>query len=489
MLAAFAAPNAVDVDDTDSSLGTPLALDWGDLVVHAVPPRPPRPPSCTMFDSLPTSAPPRARWSFLTTHSDPSRVHDEPPTSPVVVDARPATAHRTVAVPFPPPPVRVVKNMAVPAPVPVAIPVWRAWVKKSPTKRAKKRAGGDSPMMPTPTTLDRDGHKLWDRIVRELVETEDLYVRELGVLEEAYLIPLRHRIPGFYPKDACPPPSPVALPPPLPDPLCRLLVASRDVTTVADLLARRLRWATEYPDDESIGQVFSALIPSVLAAYRPYCSAASAGLVAAHHVEKHDQHIQRLRAAVQNVHAIPNDPTASTATRRWDLSWLLIKPIQRVLKYPLFLRQLAKATAPSDDMHTAIEIALAAIDAAAADLNAACHAGGAGYIASASPLLSPPAIDPVPTTPEAMTVTITSRTTSASPVPPLTPESVPFSLALTAPESFTGADNVRAKVGPPPAARVDPSPHASPGKKRKRGGGGWTSWAPRLPWASSSARP
>ncbi|KNE63766.1 hypothetical protein AMAG_08846 [Allomyces macrogynus ATCC 38327] len=484
MLAASAAPAAADFDDTDSSLGTPLAIDWGDLVVHAVPQRPPRPLSCAMFDSLPTSVPPprppRARWSFLTTHSDPSRVHDEPPTSPVVVDARPATAHRTVTVPFPLPPVRVVKNMAVPAPVPMAIPVWRAWVKKSPSLRVKKPvSGGASPTMPTPTTLDRDGHRLWDRILRELVETEDVYVRELGVLEEAYLIPLRHRIPGFYPKDACPPPSPVALPPPLPDPLCRLLVASRDVTTVADLLARRLRWATEYPDDESIGRVFSALIPSVLAAYRPYCSAASAGLVAAHHVEKHDQHIQRLRAAVQNVHAIPNDPTASTATRRWDLSWLLIKPIQRVLKYPLFLRQLAKATAPSDDMRAAIEVALAAMDAAAADLNAACHAGGAGYVDSSPRLLSP-GKGPVPTTPEAMTAPIMPRTASASPVPPLTPESVPLSLALTAPESLTGADEHVKSPG-----IVNARPPASPGKKR---GSGWASWAPRLPWASS-ARP
>ena len=56
-------------------------------------------------------------------------------------------------------------------------------------------------------------------------------------------------------------------------------------------------------------------------------------------------------------------------TQVWDLQSLLIKPVQRVLKYPLLLNKLVAATADKHPDHKALHNARDAINQVAQDIN------------------------------------------------------------------------------------------------------------------------
>lgn len=56
-------------------------------------------------------------------------------------------------------------------------------------------------------------------------------------------------------------------------------------------------------------------------------------------------------------------------TQVWDLQSLLIKPVQRVLKYPLLLDKLVASTADKHPDHKALHNARDAINQVAQDIN------------------------------------------------------------------------------------------------------------------------
>ena len=56
-------------------------------------------------------------------------------------------------------------------------------------------------------------------------------------------------------------------------------------------------------------------------------------------------------------------------TQAWDLQSLLIKPVQRVLKYPLLLDKLVASTSAKHPDHTAVHNARDAISQVAQDIN------------------------------------------------------------------------------------------------------------------------
>ena len=53
----------------------------------------------------------------------------------------------------------------------------------------------------------------------------------------------------------------------------------------------------------------------------------------------------------------------------WDLQTLLIKPIQRILKYPLLLEKLLQCTQKDDPSHKALSAALITTSKVAQDIN------------------------------------------------------------------------------------------------------------------------
>ncbi|KAK4057231.1 hypothetical protein OIO90_001726 [Microbotryomycetes sp. JL221] len=88
--------------------------------------------------------------------------------------------------------------------------------------------------------------------------------------------------------------------------------------------------------DDHIGQVFREMIPRIEKIYSTYCS-------------RHDRAINRLQELEPELRTYLTDCRAlsSGRTQAWDLGSLLIKPVQRALKYPLLLDQILSLT-PED---------------------------------------------------------------------------------------------------------------------------------------------
>ncbi|GAB7344097.1 hypothetical protein MBLNU457_2001t1 [Dothideomycetes sp. NU457] len=112
--------------------------------------------------------------------------------------------------------------------------------------------------------------------------------------------------------------------------------------------------AVEWPDDADnkktvVGQVFLRFLPKMEKVYAAY-------------LKNHDYANQRLSK-------LQTDPTvkcwltechsnASDITSAWDLDSLLVKPVQRILKYPLLLQQLLESTSPDHPDHGSLEAAV-----------------------------------------------------------------------------------------------------------------------------------
>ncbi|KAJ3358612.1 hypothetical protein GGF32_010133 [Allomyces javanicus] len=208
-------------------------------------------------------------------------------------------------------------------------------------------------------------------VMRELTETETAYAEDLMLLEQIYITPLSDRIPGLRGFRLLS----RGTPPPLPSKLGRLLVAARPVLAVACDLARRLQRELDQllqiqgdvanldSAESRIGDLFFDVVPQLQAAYMDYCLLASAGLASAQQVETKDHQLLTSR------------DTLAANSANWDLPCLLIKPVQRILKYPLFLQQLLDVTLDTEPDHAALKAALALFEEAARDINLACRSG------------------------------------------------------------------------------------------------------------------
>ncbi|SJX64934.1 uncharacterized protein SRS1_15363 [Sporisorium reilianum f. sp. reilianum] len=93
---------------------------------------------------------------------------------------------------------------------------------------------------------------------------------------------------------------------------------------------------TEEAETDRVGQAFLKLMPRIEQVYSAYCSRHEASMA----------RLQELLTTQPKVAAFLSECTqaARTYTNAWDLSSLLIKPVQRVLKYPLLLSQILAST-------------------------------------------------------------------------------------------------------------------------------------------------
>lgn len=108
---------------------------------------------------------------------------------------------------------------------------------------------------------------------------------------------------------------------------------------------------SEESETDRVGQVFLKLMPRIEQVYSAYCSRHEASM----------SKLQELLSTQPKAAAFLAESTqaARAYTNAWDLSSLLIKPVQRVLKYPLLLSQILASTSskhPDMDSLTAASV-------------------------------------------------------------------------------------------------------------------------------------
>ncbi|CAB5395707.1 unnamed protein product [Rhizophagus irregularis] len=183
--------------------------------------------------------------------------------------------------------------------------------------------------------------KLWN-VIKELVETERVFFQDMVLLEEVYSVPAQE-IPIFNRFD------------------CKTIFSNlEDVIDFSEDFLGLLENAAgiEGPDDNnvdkhlenendntSIGAVFMQMMKReqgnesrMEAVYSEYCKRHEAAVQKLQEFDK-DENVQGWLQKCKN--------QCEGRTRSWDISSLLIKPVQRVLKYPLLLQQIVSLTNPS----------------------------------------------------------------------------------------------------------------------------------------------
>lgn len=118
----------------------------------------------------------------------------------------------------------------------------------------------------------------------------------------------------------------------------------------------------EDPLDDTIGGVFRRLSQRFQQVYSLYCS-------------KHEPSIARLREVTSSpssrasLFLLECTSIARKHTNAWDLASLLIKPVQRMLKYPLLLQEILATTPASHPDHANLVAAIEDIERVAESIN------------------------------------------------------------------------------------------------------------------------
>ncbi|KAJ1909357.1 hypothetical protein IWQ60_011217 [Tieghemiomyces parasiticus] len=130
--------------------------------------------------------------------------------------------------------------------------------------------------------------------------------------------------------------------------------------TVHALLSQHLAASTQPPN---VADVFCAMARQIREVYARYCTNFDTAMACLAQLQQESGPRQFLEIQQRQL---------AGKTHAWDLASLLIKPVQRVLKYPLLFQQLAKLTATADPAaHAAFASAHRKAEALADHLNQA----------------------------------------------------------------------------------------------------------------------
>ncbi|KAL2911193.1 hypothetical protein HK105_209344 [Polyrhizophydium stewartii] len=213
----------------------------------------------------------------------------------------------------------------------------------APAGSAASAAGSTHDLSPEELAAKRAAKRA--KIVEEIVDTERSFLSDMHLLLEIYVIPARNT--GALPVADQ-----------------KLLFGQLEpvIATSTELLAL-LEAATASDTDQWIGDVFGDMMTRIETSYCDYC--------------KHNE------AAIAKLteYAAPTCPEPIKAfldecrrqlqgrTGAWDLASLIVKPVQRVLKYPLLVRTLLKETDLSHTDYANLERAFDSLELVAEKIN------------------------------------------------------------------------------------------------------------------------
>ncbi|KAI8613601.1 hypothetical protein BC830DRAFT_1170117 [Chytriomyces sp. MP71] len=156
-----------------------------------------------------------------------------------------------------------------------------------------------------------------EKVVREILETERSYFEDMVVLNEVYVIPATEQ--AIFPT-------------------ADIKVLFGNVDSLIEVSREVLRVLGEVVPEDRVGDGFLALSPSIEETYTDYCKNNEAAMT-----KLFDYSSPETSEAVKAFWKECQEKLRGR-TNAWDLSSLIIKPVQRVLKYPLLLGSLLKET-------------------------------------------------------------------------------------------------------------------------------------------------
>ncbi|KAJ3095627.1 hypothetical protein HDU97_006754 [Phlyctochytrium planicorne] len=172
------------------------------------------------------------------------------------------------------------------------------------------------------STLSGDGFLKREKIIKEIVETEKRFLIDMHTLKEIYVIPATEGG-QLTPAD------------------CKTLFSNLDgVIEISEIFSEELDVVTA-AEPYMIGEAFLKHLTGIETAYGNYCRNNEDAIVLIGELlsPESPQHVRDFLKECQI--------KLQGKTGAWDLSSLVIKPVQRVLKYPLLIKQLLKETPSS----------------------------------------------------------------------------------------------------------------------------------------------
>ncbi|XP_062991719.1 rho guanine nucleotide exchange factor 38 [Elgaria multicarinata webbii] len=187
------------------------------------------------------------------------------------------------------------------------------------------------------------------KIIAEMVQTEKDYLHDLELCIKIVVEPLRRRQIARFDVDG-------------------LFSNIESVHQISTKLLSSLAEATVdvEPDVQIIGQVFLQIKDQLEEAYKIYCYHHDEAHFLLESYEKDEELKQHLRDCLQSLKKIYEEGGKPNLL---DMGSLMIKPIQRVMKYPLLLCELLNATPMAHPDHNALQDALVAVKAMNMNIN------------------------------------------------------------------------------------------------------------------------
>lgn len=175
------------------------------------------------------------------------------------------------------------------------------------------------------------------KVIQELIETERAYQKDMLLLKEIYYDQANVR---------------------LSKPIVRLLFSN--LLDIVDFEKSFVSLLEHSCEQDSIGTAFRETMSIIDNIYSEYCKRHEDAVLKLQELEQQEE-VQSFLIKCQS--------QIQGRTTSWDLGSLLIKPVQRVLKYPLLLREILSLTSPTHDDHDDLSAAVKEIQEVADNIN------------------------------------------------------------------------------------------------------------------------
>jgi len=215
------------------------------------------------------------------------------------------------------------------------------------TKYLSIRGNSHAPASAPVQAVVVPGNSARDKIVAEIITTEETYVNDLEILIRLYLEPLSSRRNKKK--------KPILTPEQVKGLFSNIAsILNLNRVLLADLQAQ----AALSPEEQRIGAAFN-LLAKCLLIYTDYCS----------NQKNADDLYTKLKSSNDKFNALCAENVANPECRRLDLNAFLIKPVQRACKYPLLLRELLKETPETHPDYSDLKEAFEAMQESCLKLN------------------------------------------------------------------------------------------------------------------------